>query len=145
MLTTDQINDLHRLYVSEKWAIRKIERHLKMGWKTIKKYLDAPAQGASSTPAPEQARPVQGPDRRVAGERSSCHRRTDSSADLRPRIQRRPAILQEYVRKVRPQPQAKRAFVRDGTACRRTLRSGLGAFRIARTTPATFANSTRSR
>ena len=47
MLTSDQINDLHRLYVSEKWPIRKIERHLNMGWKTIKKYLDAPAQGAA--------------------------------------------------------------------------------------------------
>ena len=50
MLTTDQINDLHRLYWSERWPIRKIERHLRMGWRTIKKYLDAPAQG----PAPRQ-------------------------------------------------------------------------------------------
>ena len=45
MLTTDQINDLHRLYWSEHWPIRKFERHLKMCWKTIRKYLDAPAQG----------------------------------------------------------------------------------------------------
>ena len=45
MLTTDQINDLHRLYWSERWPIRKIERHLRMSWRTIKKYLDAPAQG----------------------------------------------------------------------------------------------------
>jgi len=44
MLTTEQINDLHRLYWSEHWPIRKIERHLNMGWKTIRKYLDAPAQ-----------------------------------------------------------------------------------------------------
>jgi hypothetical protein len=36
MLTTDQINDLHRLYWSEHWPIRKIERHLKMGWQTIR-------------------------------------------------------------------------------------------------------------
>jgi hypothetical protein len=28
MLTTEQINDLHRLYWSEHWPIRKIERHL---------------------------------------------------------------------------------------------------------------------
>jgi hypothetical protein len=44
MLTTDQINDLHRPYWSERWSIRKIERHLRMSWRTIKKYLDAPAQ-----------------------------------------------------------------------------------------------------
>jgi hypothetical protein len=46
MLTTEQINDLHRLYWSEHWPIRKIERHLNMGWRTIRKYLDAPAQGS---------------------------------------------------------------------------------------------------
>jgi hypothetical protein len=44
MLTTDQINELHRLYWSEHWPIRKIERRLRMSWRTIKKYLDAPAQ-----------------------------------------------------------------------------------------------------
>ena len=44
MLSTDQIKDLHRLYWSEQWPIRKIERHLRMRWRTIKKYLNAPAQ-----------------------------------------------------------------------------------------------------
>src|ERR1700722_14631586 len=44
MLTTDQINELHRLYWSERWPIRKIERQLNIGSKTIRKYLDAPAQ-----------------------------------------------------------------------------------------------------
>jgi hypothetical protein len=47
MLSTDQINDLHRLYWSEHWPIRKIERHLRMSWRTIKKYLDAPAHGSA--------------------------------------------------------------------------------------------------
>ncbi len=47
MLTSEQINDLHRLYWAEHWPIRKIERHLNMGWQTIKKYLDAPAQGVT--------------------------------------------------------------------------------------------------
>jgi transposase len=47
MLTSEQINELHRLYWSEHWPIRKIERHMRMGWKTIRKYLDAPAQGPS--------------------------------------------------------------------------------------------------
>jgi hypothetical protein len=32
MLTSDQINDLHRLYWSEHWPIRKIERHLISEW-----------------------------------------------------------------------------------------------------------------
>ena len=45
MLTAYQINDLHRLYRCEHLPIRKIERRLRMSWRTIKKYLDAPAQG----------------------------------------------------------------------------------------------------
>jgi hypothetical protein len=48
MLDTEQINDLHRLYWSERWSIRKIERYLKMGWRTIRKYLKAPAKGPAS-------------------------------------------------------------------------------------------------
>src|SRR5258708_39726040 len=50
MLTTDQINDLHRLYWSEHWPIRKIERHLRMAWRTIKRYLDMPAQTPAERP-----------------------------------------------------------------------------------------------
>ena len=45
MLTACQINDLHHLYRCERLPIRKIERRLRMSWRTIKKYLDAPAQG----------------------------------------------------------------------------------------------------
>src|ERR1035437_2215328 len=50
MLNTDQINDLHRFYWSDRWPIRKIERHLRMGWRTIKKYLDMPAQTPAGRP-----------------------------------------------------------------------------------------------
>ena len=48
MLTTDQINDLHHLYWTERWPIRKIEQHLRMSWHTIKKYLETPAQTAAT-------------------------------------------------------------------------------------------------
>ena len=61
MLTTEQINDLHRLYWSEQWPIRKIERHLNMGWKTIRKYLDAPAQGRLHRDRPSKLDPFKGP------------------------------------------------------------------------------------
>jgi hypothetical protein len=60
MLTTEQINDLHRLYWSEHWPIRKIERHLNMGWKTIRKYLDAPAQGPVHRDRPSKLDPFKG-------------------------------------------------------------------------------------
>ena len=44
MLTNEQIQTLHQLFYAERWPIRKIERHLRMGWRTIKKYLHQPDQ-----------------------------------------------------------------------------------------------------
>jgi hypothetical protein len=52
MLTTEQINELHRLYWPERWPIRKIERHLRMGWRTIRKYLEQPLKHRSPASAP---------------------------------------------------------------------------------------------
>lgn len=112
MLTTDQINDLHRLYWSEHWPIRKIERHLKMCWKTIRKYLDAPAQGPVKRQRLSKLDAFKGniiewleKDPKV------------TAAVIEQRL--RPlgysggsSILQEYVHKVRPQLAPKRAFVR---------------------------------
>lgn len=57
MLTTDQINEIHRLYWSEHWSVRKIERQLNIGWKTIRKYLDVPAQDAAHRLRPSKLDP----------------------------------------------------------------------------------------
>lgn len=43
MLTPDQISELHRLHWVEKWSLRKIARHMRLGRRTIAKYLDSPA------------------------------------------------------------------------------------------------------
>lgn len=112
MLTTEQINDLHRFYWSERWPIRKIERHLHMGWKTIKKYLDAPAQGPTTRERASKLDPFKG---HIADWLEKDARVT--SAVIEQRL--RPlgysggiSILQEYVGKARPQLKAQRAFVR---------------------------------
>src|SRR6202167_1364138 len=112
MFTSDQINELHLLYVSEKWPIRKIERHLNMGWRTIRKYLDAPAQGA----ARRQRQSKLDPFKPLIAECLEKDPRVTAALILQ-RIKDLGysgghAILQEYVRKVRPQPASKRAFVR---------------------------------
>lgn len=112
MLTTEQINDLHRFYWSERWPIRKIERHLRMGWKTIKKYLDAPAQGPSTRERVSKLDPFKG---HIAEWLEKDPRVTAALVEQRLRPLGYPggsSILQEYVRKVRPQLVAKRAFVR---------------------------------
>jgi transposase len=112
MLTTDQINDLHRLYWSERWPIRKIERHLRMSWRTIKKYLDTPAQ----TPAQRQR------DSKLDAFKTTIAEwlekdPTASAAVIEQRL--RPlgyrgghSILRAYVHTIRPQVKPARAFMR---------------------------------
>ena len=112
MLSTEQINDLHRLYWSERWPIRKIERHLRMGWHTIRKYLDAPAQGPSQRPRTSKldafkATIVEWLEKDA----------TVTGAVIQQRL--RPlgytggsTILCDYLQKVRPQAKRSRAFVR---------------------------------
>ena len=112
MLTTDQINDLHHLYWVERWPIRKIEQHLRMSWHTIKKYLEAPAQ----TPAARSRVSKLDRFKPTIAELLEKDARA-SAAVIEQRL--RPlgydgghTILREYIHKVRPQPQSKRAFVR---------------------------------
>ena len=57
MLTNEQIQTLHQLYYAERWPIRKIERHLSMGWRTIKKYLHQPDQPTVSRIKPSKLDP----------------------------------------------------------------------------------------
>ena len=112
MLTTDQINDLHHLYWAERWPIRKIEQHLRMSWRTIKKYLEAPAQ----TPAARSRVSKLDPFKPTIAELLEKDARA-SAAVIEQRL--RPlgydgghSILREYIHRVRPQPQPRRAFVR---------------------------------
>lgn len=112
MLTTDQINDLHRLHWSERWPIRKIERHLRMSWRTIKKYLDTPAQA----PAQRQR------DSKLDAFKTTIAEwlekdPTASAAVIEQRL--RPlgyrgghSILRAYVHTIRPQMKPARAFLR---------------------------------
>jgi transposase len=112
MLTTDQINDLHRLYWSEHWPIRKIERHLRMSWRTIKKYLDAPAQVAAPRARHSKL------DRFKATIAEWLEKDPSvSAAVIEQRL--RPlgyhgghSILREHVHAVRPQVKPSRAFLR---------------------------------
>jgi transposase len=43
MLLPDQISEMHRLHWVEKWSVRKISAHLRIGRRTIAKYLDVPS------------------------------------------------------------------------------------------------------
>ena len=124
MLTADQINDLHRLYWSERWPIRKIERHLHLSWRTIKKYLDAPAQSA----APRQRESKLDPFKPTIAELLDKDP-TATAAVIQQRLRSvgydgAYTILREYVRATR--------VPSHGTAGRGTLRGRLGALRRTR-------------
>jgi transposase len=112
MLTTDQINDLHRLYWSEHWPIRKIERHLHMSWRTIKKYLDAPAQA----PALRQRESKLDPFKTTIAEWLEKDPSVTAAVieqKLRSLGYRGGhTILREYVHTTRPQLKPSRAFLR---------------------------------
>src|SRR6266699_2476532 len=111
MLDTDQINELHRLYRSEHWSIRRIERHLKMNWRTIRKYLNAPAQIPARRHRPGKIEPFKG---NIAEWLEKDPQVTAAVIEQRLRplgYDGGHSILQEYVRRMRPQA-PKRAFVR---------------------------------
>ena len=43
MISAEQVNEIHRLHLVEKWSQRRIARHLHIGRHTLAKYLDTPA------------------------------------------------------------------------------------------------------
>ena len=109
MLTSDQINDLHQMYWSERCSIRKIERHLNMGWRTIKKYLDAPAQKAGKR---DRISKLDAFKATIAEwlEKDASAPAAVIEQRLRPLGYRGAhSILREYVRKLRSQLTPKRA------------------------------------
>ena len=112
MLSTEQINDLHRLYWSERWPIHKIELHLRMGWHTIRKYLDAPAQGPARRQRASKLDPFK-PTITEWLEKDPTVRGTVIEQRLRPLgYNGGHSILREYLEKVRPPTRPARAFVR---------------------------------
>jgi hypothetical protein len=112
MLTTEQINDLHRLYWSEHWPIRKIERHLNMGWKTIRKYLDAPAQSPVHRDRPSKLDPFKGAVAEWLEKDPGVSAAVIEQKLRAAGYQGGHSILREYVRNMRPHLAPKRAFVR---------------------------------
>jgi transposase len=112
MLTTEQINELHRLYWSERWPIRKIERHLRMSWRTIKKYLHAPAQAPAHRPRDSKLDPFK-PTITEWLEKDPTATAAVIEQRLRPLGYRGGhTILREYVHAARPELKPGRVFLR---------------------------------
>lgn len=112
MLTSEQINELHRLYWSERWPIRKIERYLHLSWRSIKKYLESPAQGPVKRDRTSKLDVFKSTIAEWL-EKDPTVTATIIGQRLRPLGYAGGAsILREYVHKVRPQLRPARAFMR---------------------------------
>jgi transposase len=116
MLTPDQISEIHRLHLVEKWSLRKMAKHLRIGRRTLSKYLNAPAQ----KPARRERASKLDPFRAVIGELLQ----QDPTANAPVIAQRlRPlgydggiTVIKDHLRTVRRTSVARRAFVRVETA-----------------------------
>ena len=112
MLTPEQINDIHRLHWAEKWTLRKIARQLRIGRRTIVKYLAAPAP----SPTHRHRASKLGPFKPTIAELLQ----QDPTANAPVIAQRLRSlgydggitVIKDYLRAVRKDSAARRAYVR---------------------------------
>jgi hypothetical protein len=112
MLSAEKISEIHRLHFVEKWPSRKIARHLRIGRRTIAKYLD--------TPAPPPIHRDRGSKLDAFKEAINDLLRQDPSANAPVIAQHlRPlgydggiTIVKDYLHAIRMQSVARRAYVR---------------------------------
>jgi len=112
MLTPEQISELYRLHWVEKWPMRKIARHLRIGRRTIAKYLEAPAPRPAHRERSRKIDPWKGAINDLL--------RQDPEANAPVIAQRlKPlgydggyTIIKDYLRVMRKNSAARRAYVR---------------------------------
>src|ERR1700758_1404135 len=112
MLTTEQINTIHRLHFAEHWSMRKIARHLHIGRRTISQYLATPARTAAARQRASKLDPFKATIAELLEQDAEA-----SAVVIAQRLRGLGfdgglSILKEHLHTVRPNPQAKRAYVR---------------------------------
>jgi transposase len=130
MLTSEQINTIHRLHFAEHWSIRKIARYLHIGRRTIAQYLATPARTASRRQRASKLDPFKA----TIGE--LLEQDAEASAvviaqKLRPLgFNGGLSILKEYLQGVRMPRQAPRAYVRMEAAAGERFEIDWGHFGV---------------
>jgi transposase len=112
MLSPEQIDTIHRLHWGEKWSLRKLARHLHLARKTIRKYLDSPAAAPVRRPRTTKLDAFKPTITELLAMDA-----TASSVVIAQRLQPLGyhggiTIVRNYVKTVRPNSAAPRAFVR---------------------------------
>ena len=112
MLTPDQISELHRLHWVEKWPLRKIARHLQIGRRTIAKYLVSPAAKAARRERSHKIDPWKDAIGELLAKDADAHAPVIAQR-LKPLgFDGGTTIVKDYLRAVRKNSVARRAYVR---------------------------------
>ncbi|MBV9611586.1 MAG: IS21 family transposase, partial [Acidobacteriaceae bacterium] len=111
MLTADQINNIHRLHLVEKWPLRKIARPLKIGRRTLAKYIQNPAPSPTRRDRGSKLDPFK-PAIAELLERDSTAPATVIAERLRTLGYDGITIVKDYLQAVRAAAQNRRAYVR---------------------------------
>ena len=113
MLTPEQISEIHRLHWSRSGPLRKIARHLHIGRRTIAKYLDTPAPPPRRRDRASKLDPFkpaiaellqQDPEAPAPGSIAQRLRTLGYDGGI--------TIIKDYLRAVRKNSAARRAYVR---------------------------------
>ena len=112
MLSPQQIDTIHRLHGGEKWSLRKVARHLHLARKTIRKYLDSPAAAPRRRQRVTKVDPFKSAITELLTQDA-----TASAVVIAQRLQPLGyhggiTVLRNYLKTVRPNAAAPRAFVR---------------------------------
>jgi transposase len=112
MIASDQINEIHRLHLIEKWSLRRIARHLRIGRHTLAKYVATPAPAAASRERTSKLDPYKAAIAELLHQDSSA-----AASVIAQRLQTLGydggiTILKDYLHAVRKSAATRRAYVR---------------------------------
>jgi transposase len=112
MLTADQINTIHRLHGVEKWSLRKIAAHLHIGRRTILKYLETPAPLPSRRDRSSKLDAFKPAIDQLLEQDPAAHAPVITQRLRTLGYDGGETIVKDYLRALRAQSKARRAYVR---------------------------------
>lgn len=112
MLTTDQINAIHRLCVVEKWSLRKVAAHLHIGRRTIANYLAQPARSPARRDRASKLNPFKPAIAELLEQDPSAHAPVLTQRLRTLGYEGGETIVKDYLRALRAESKHRRAYVR---------------------------------
>jgi transposase len=112
MLTPDQINAIHRLHGVEKWSLRKIAAHLRIGRRTIVRYLENPAPPPVRRDRSSKLDPFKSAIAELLDQDPTAHAPVVTQRLRTLGYDGGETIVKDYLRALRAESKTRRAYVR---------------------------------